>query len=377
MVTKYLENVIQKHLLYTALLAAFTWWGCSKEQAPKKKDVPTVQEDAVLKKILREGFKREDIVEEKDWYIVQGDIIFYKQEPAHQPGQVHTEQFRTPYLVAPAYRNIKVYLSAASFKSINLSSVLDSVINAYNALETDIRFKRVYSSYEADIKIVKEDSLKGLAGLAGFPFSYGKPFPVVFISEYTLKENSFTSASQLMILVAHELGHCIGLRHTNQSYGIHIPGTPPSDSASFMNSSGPYDGKWAGFSYYDAHAMKALYSPAPYGPRVLNPGEQLLQGQHIRSDNGRFFALMQGDGNFVIYNYNTPLWATNTWGNPSINRCVMQEDGNLVLYDTDNVAHWSSGTWTYPGGYLLMKDDGNLVIYQNGAARWVSGTYGY
>jgi len=74
----------QKYVLYTALLLAFTWFGCSKEQTPEKTDPSTTQEDAVLKKILKEGFKRTDIVEEKDRYIVQGDIIFYKEEPGPQ-----------------------------------------------------------------------------------------------------------------------------------------------------------------------------------------------------------------------------------------------------------------------------------------------------
>ncbi|PSL48279.1 D-mannose binding lectin [Chitinophaga niastensis] len=357
--------------------------GCTKEQGNRKEDQSAQKsDDALIKLLVKEGYDRKDIVEFKDRYVVQGDIIFYKKDLEQRVAKVTTEQARSPYLVSPAYRHINVYLNAGSFSAVNLSGILDNVIAAYNAVGSGIQLSRVYSAAAANIQIVQNSGLQlGICGQSGFPLSTGQPFNTVYISEYTLTYYNLTSASQLTLLVAHELGHCVGLRHTNwqpsgESAAIPIPSTPSADGASVMNG-GTCGNNWGGFSYYDQVALKALYPVTLGGPDRLNTNEQLLQGQVLRSTDGRFILIMQTDGNLVIYYYNVALWSSITAGNPNINRCVMQGDGNLVLYDTGNVAHWSSNTTTGIPGVLVMQSDGNLVIYQNGVGRWSSNTAGY
>lgn len=53
-------------------------------------------------------------------------------------------------------------------------------------------------------------------------------------------------------------------------------------------------------------------------------------------------AIMQGDGNFVLYNntITTAVWATGTDGNYDAWLNV-QDDGNLVVYTSSNVPIWS------------------------------------
>jgi hypothetical protein len=63
---------------------------------------------------------------------------------------------------------------------------------------------------------------------------------------------------------------------------------------------------------------------------------------------------MQGDGNLVEYEGATAIWASGTSG--SGNYAVMQGDGNFVVYNASNVAKWSSGTSGNPGGYLELAD---------------------
>jgi hypothetical protein len=370
-----------KHLLFAMLCISLTFWGCSKEKVtPTETTEQVKKDDALLTKILKQGFKRQDIVEHEDRYVVQGDIIFYKKEPAPRktPDNGRIQQARSDYIVAPGYRNISVYLDEGSFSSIDLNGPLNDALNAFNAVGTEIQFSRVYSAGAADIVVVQDPLSLGICGQAGFPFSDGRPFDNVYISEYTLNYYGLTDPSQLTLLVAHELGHCIGFRHTNwqsrgESSAIHIPGTPASDGSSIMNG-GTCGVYWGGFSYYDQVGMQVLYTTTPGGTDVLNPGEELLQNESLTSSDGRFTLIMQGDGNLVIYYYNTPLWASNTCCNANINRCAMQGDGNLVLYDVFWNAHWASNTSGYPGGYLIMQNDGNLVIYQNGVPRWASNT---
>jgi hypothetical protein len=53
-------------------------------------------------------------------------------------------------------------------------------------------------------------------------------------------------------------------------------------------------------------------------------------------------AVMQADGNFVVYNTadGTPIWATHTAGNPGAYLNV-QGDGNLVIYSASDAVLWS------------------------------------
>lgn len=84
--------------------------------------------------------------------------------------------------------------------------------------------------------------------------------------------------------------------------------------------------------------------PASLNAAELAPGQSLYAGQSISSSNQKYFAVMQADGNFVIYrNDGLPIWSTNTTGLGGV-RMTMQADGNLVLYDANNNARWQSGT---------------------------------
>jgi hypothetical protein len=52
----------------------------------------------------------------------------------------------------------------------------------------------------------------------------------------------------------------------------------------------------------------------------------------IRSQDGRFVLVLQGDGNLVLYGpQGQPLWASNTAGHSDVWDAVMQGDGNFVV----------------------------------------------
>jgi hypothetical protein len=105
-----------------------------------------------------------------------------------------------------------------------------------------------------------------------------------------------------------------------------------------------------------------------YGDRLGN-GQTLVVGQALWSDSGQYEAVMQGDGNFVVYNNGAAIWDTQT-GNAG-STITMQTDGNLVIYAPGGGAVWNSGTAPSSGDTLAMQDDGNLVIYQAGnVALW-------
>ena len=92
----------------------------------------------------------------------------------------------------------------------------------------------------------------------------------------------------------------------------------------------------------------------------LAKGEQLYFGQQLTSRNRRFKAVMQLDGNFVLFAGERPLWATNTVGRGY--RVMMQRDGSLILSDKDRSPLWVVDT-LFEGNYLICQDDGNLALY--------------
>ena len=105
---------------------------------------------------------------------------------------------------------------------------------------------------------------------------------------------------------------------------------------------------------------------------TLMPDQTLSPDQEIASNNGKVTVVMQGDGNFVLYenmpNGRRPLWSSDTWNVPGSagSRVVMQADGNLVVYTSTNKPIWSSDTWNKPGSHgsrAVLQDDGNFVIY--------------
>lgn len=106
---------------------------------------------------------------------------------------------------------------------------------------------------------------------------------------------------------------------------------------------------------------------------TLYSGQILGSGQQLKSADGRFTAVMQSDGQFVIYDPWGSRWASNTYGFNGAN-LQLQTDGNLVLYSFNpTTARWYTATTT--GNFLTMQSDGNLVLY-NSASQWLwqSGT---
>lgn len=133
-------------------------------------------------------------------------------------------------------------------------------------------------------------------------------------------------------------------------------------------------------------AGRALWSsdaaaPAPAKRDTLTAGQELAVGEQLTSADERFRAVLQGDGNFVLYDMvvstiddsgvrrDKVIWSSGTSG--AGNRLVQQTDGNVVIYSAGGRALWQTGTSGNPGARFVLQNDANLVVYSaSGRALW-------
>lgn len=107
--------------------------------------------------------------------------------------------------------------------------------------------------------------------------------------------------------------------------------------------------------------------------------ETLKANQSIWSNNKKYQAIFQKDGNFVIYkhaNGKKPIWASNT-DKKGGTYLTLQTDGNVVIYVKRAKPVWATNTNGKGGWRLVMQDDGNLVLYAKiNTPVWASNTNG-
>lgn len=184
---------------------------------------------ATLAKISSLGFGTGNVLVTEDGYIVEGDILlteeFLNSNSQKQLLRVgDEEQYRTTNLVTALPRNIEVSISNQLPSSY--VAALDEALGRYNAQNLQLTFTRVSSG--ADIDIVKGNG-QYLAS-AGFPTSTGQPYGQVKVNSRAIGNQPQATVASI---IAHELGHCIGFRHTDyMSRQYSCGGSPVNEGAS-------------------------------------------------------------------------------------------------------------------------------------------------
>jgi len=175
----------------------------------------------VLDKLVALGFDVTDKVPFKfeGGYLVEGDIYLTDADIASMKvgDKVPVdEQYSTNNLVTGLPRNISVYIPTSSFSSTYVTA-LNTAIARYNAEGLRITFSRATSSSGATIRITRlsrANENSGVLGSSGFPTSQGNPYGSIAMSGI-LESTYGLSANGIATILAHEIGHCIGFRHTD------------------------------------------------------------------------------------------------------------------------------------------------------------------
>lgn len=264
-----------------AMVAAVVLFSCTSEEITSSEDISP----AMMALIADAGF---DVTNQApivfdNGFLVEGDIYLTEgqlREMSHGHRIPVAEQYSTNNLVSTGgSRNITIYVPTGrrGFSS-GMIAGFDEAIARYNAENLEITFSRT-TNRNADIsvsRLKRRDERQGILGSAGFPTSSGDPFGSIQMSG--ILESSFgLSTDGIATIFAHELGHCIGFRHTdyfNRSIscgsggnegdaGIGanlIPGTPAGASlaaASWMLAC--TDGSDRPFNNDDKTALDFLY----------------------------------------------------------------------------------------------------------------------
>ncbi len=232
---------------------------CKREDIVSRQD--TVSQ-TVLDQIAAQGFSTENVRKVDNGYLVEGDIVLTNENLTQQSTSpnlliANAEQYRTTNLVKSLPRVITVSVSGTLVGLQVWSDATNNMISRYNALGLQITFQRVSSGGNVDIVGFDQGPSGGYItlGSSGFPTSAGDPYNQIKMNTNVQAYGSNPNPVYITNVLQHEMGHCIGFRHTDYfdrslscggrrsneekpSSGlgaILIPGTPSGfDAESFM-----------------------------------------------------------------------------------------------------------------------------------------------
>jgi hypothetical protein len=210
-----------KYVLATAVCAAslFALSSCSKEQEAVAPTAEAEVSAAVLTQIRALGFSTQDVKKMEEGYLVEGDIVVTNEDLATVPGHQllrvgDEEQYRTTNLVRISGRSRTIRVVVSDDLPAAYRDATDEAIRRYNALRLRLRFLRVSSAEDDDIDIfIFKSSLRRSLAWAGFPNRSGDPYNRISVNPAEL--GTARPRTYIASVLAHELGHCIGFRHTD------------------------------------------------------------------------------------------------------------------------------------------------------------------
>lgn len=273
-----------KKIFFVLLSGSLFLFSCKKEviNSENSDEIPQTVKD----QIYAAGFGTSNIIKVEEGYLVEGDIVltpeWLNNNPARQVLRTATgEQYHTTNLVTGLPRTISLSLSNKLMTKPAFYEALQETANRFNAVSGFDRITfTIAAAGRGDINFIEgRFSTNTILASAGFPNSRGEPYNTVKVNSSSM--NSWPTPEWLSFLThlfSHEIGHCIGFRHTNwfdRSIGcggtptnegvggigaILISGTPGMtnvDIGSFMLACINWPGH--SFSSYDLIALDFLY----------------------------------------------------------------------------------------------------------------------
>lgn len=367
------------------LLLFFIVSSCSEEMNPPAEAVNQEGEIITLKNFLAEASRMpvsKIEYESKNAQFIIGQDVAMSLESARKRHREHstsndpngrTTQRRHSLLLSDEFFNnlpfhptygqaIRVY--AQYTVPSGWRSALDKAVKDWS--EANSRIQVVMKETEGSDVIVRMDVFNELppnvVARATFPED-GRPGVFILINS---SYNSMGQSKKELVMV-HELGHCFGFTHTDESFGSLIPETPSTDANSVMNSGAANTGNWQEFSFWDIVGFANTY------PR--KPGTKPLYRYFNQNAGDHFYTMSPNDlgpgaqgWNFqtvaaYLYNYQAS-------GTTSLYRFWNAKLGDHLYTTNIQETNGLSG-WVYEGvtGYVLS----NYIVGSEAFKRYYNG----
>jgi Dual-action HEIGH metallo-peptidase len=276
-----------KRIIYStgiAALLAVTFLSCKKTDNAVDPNALSADEKSMVKAA---GFNSNWAEKTADGsYLIEGDIALTKDQLVEMGGAAPTnnfivaneEHYRTFNVVSTptsGARTITVRLGSG-FPSY-YSTGLNNALARYNNLNLKIRFSRVSTGGNIVISASNLGTSGGgciLGRASGFPTG-GNPSSGFTLSNSSCATSFLSNADKADEVMAHEIGHCIGFRHTDyinrascgpgggETAGtigaVQIPGTPGTVSGTYNSWMMACTNSNPAFSAADGTALNYVY----------------------------------------------------------------------------------------------------------------------
>ncbi|WP_212005607.1 M57 family metalloprotease [Chitinophaga sp. HK235] len=375
-------------LLSSFLFLSLFFYSCKKDAA--REDPGSEITTDRLDRIKAMGFNTNGVVKIAGGYVVEGDIFLPDKDLESMPQSpklriAKTEQYNTFKLITTGASRV-ITISVTNLPTVYTAAV-DDAIARYNALGMRLSFIRVGSGGQIDIQ---NGALPAgvLGRSAGFPDGSGNPPSPIVLSASNIGNSP--DQAYLATVIAHEIGHCIGFRHTdyfNRNYScyyssqpnegggdmgaVNIPGTPTAEDPNSWMLACIGNGVNRPFNANDMIALNYLYGANPPATITSAPSAKVVPASGGNLIN--IYAI--GATNNVIHKWYSEAFGWSTWqdlgGNIAQVPVASAKDQNsidLFTVGTDNKLYyrwWDRSVWNgNTGGWLPWSDFGGAFASQ-------------
>ncbi|MDF1548173.1 MAG: M57 family metalloprotease [Bacteroidales bacterium] len=271
--------MMKKLALISFMIVGVIFISCEKEMSDVKNEIGISKD--VIQKIESLDLNTSDLVKTtlerpdgtvEEAYLVEGCIAISPEQLSSMSlfDGIQGEQYRTYNLVSsPRTISVIGYTGGSNALTTKMRTALQWAVANYNALNIGLSYTLTFGTSYSTKDIVVYKTTGSAGGVAGFP-SGGKPYKYVQIFSGT----DAYDTNVIEHVITHEMGHCIGMRHTDwstrQSCGqsgesanpdgaVHIPGTPTGYDSNSLMLACFGSGEDGEFGYYDIVALEYLY----------------------------------------------------------------------------------------------------------------------